>query len=225
MSKRYSPLTKQVNNVKKFSISFSIIILLMSCQKSTNDWINITPGPNLEGWTRINIPPEAPLSDVQQWFVDPETNAVRCNGKGGHEWLRYDESEFSNFIFHVEWKFEKIDGEPKYNSGVYVRNNADGTIWHQGQTGDGSGGYLFGKSLVNGDPVRSSTKDQMAENPVKPAGEWNTFDITCKGSTLSMVANGTQTVVWEDCEVSQGFVGLEAEGYAVEFRNLRIKKI
>ena len=30
---------------------------------------------------------------------------------------------------------------------------------------------------------------------------------------------------WHDCEVPRGFVGLEAEGYRIEFRNVKVKPL
>ena len=58
--------------------------------------------------------------------------------------------QYKDLVFHVEWKFTKLpDEKAKYNSGVFIRNDADGTIWHQGQTSP-DGGYLFGDTPVNG---------------------------------------------------------------------------
>jgi len=203
---------------------FAIILVLFQCSEQKDEWIDVAPGPNLEGWTVINIPPDQPLSDVKQWSVD-SNKVVRCSGKGGHEYFRYDGGKFSNFVFYVEWRFEPLDEPANYNSGVYVLNNADGTIWHQAQTGDASGGYLFGKTPVNGEIVRLNLRDQMESSSVKSAGEWNTFDITCSDGKIALVVNGVPTVTWADLEVESGYIGLEAEGYAIEFRNLKVKKL
>ncbi|NIA29693.1 MAG: hypothetical protein GWP06_07270 [Actinobacteria bacterium] len=40
-----------------------------------------------------------------------------------------------------------------------------------------------------------------------------------------MVVNGVKTTVWKNCEVLKGYIGLEAEGYYVEFRNLQVKEL
>lgn len=213
--------------MKKLLLFASLVFLFTfyCSEKSTDEWIDITPGTDLEGWTRISIPPDQPLNEVEQWSADPETKTVRCNGTGGHEWLRYDGEEFGDCIFHVEFKYDKLENDAKYNSGFYVRNNADGTIWHQGQIGGGTGGFLFGVSPVNGENSYTNTSDQLTSSPVKPAGEWNTAEIRCEGSTLSMIVNDVPTVVWENLQVEKGYVGLEAEGYAIDFRNLKVKKL
>ena len=118
-------------------------------------WIDMLPGPNVAGWTRIAIPPDKPVSDKQQWSVDSANRTLICTGDQGHEWLRYDARQFDNFLYHVEWRFTPVDTpNPKYNSGVFFRNDKDGTIWHQAQTDSGNGGYIFGQTPVNGEPKR-----------------------------------------------------------------------
>ena len=35
--------------------------------------------------------------------------------------------------------------------------------------------------------------------------------------------NGAVTAKWTDCQVPRGYVGLEAEGWDIEFRNVKFK--
>jgi len=203
-----------------------LLSLVCACTRAPQGWIDITPGPNLQGWTIVDVPADGPLSPVSQWSVDAPSGVVTCSGKGGRDWLRCDRKEFSDFVLHVDWRFAKLDSPVKYNSGVFVRNGPEFTIWHQAQCGSSSGGFLFGNSPVNGEIKRSDTRDQIqGTNPVKPAGEWNSYEITCQDSTLSLVVNGVPTTRWQHLEVPKGYVGLEAEGYAIEFKNLRIKEL
>ena len=83
------------------------------------------PVKSFQGWTRVAIPPEKPLDPVAQWKLDKEHGTILCEGDRGHEWLRYDR-ELTNFLLHVEWRFEKREGWTGYNSGVFVRNDLDG---------------------------------------------------------------------------------------------------
>ena len=140
------------------------------------------PGPNVSGWTRIAIPPSKPVSEKQQWSVDSANHTLICTGDQGHEWLRYDARQFDNFLYHVEWRFTPVDTpNPQYNSGVFFRNDKDGTIWHQAQTGAGAGGYIFADTLVNGELKRVNLSKDRKGKFEKPAGEWNTTDIRCEG--------------------------------------------
>ncbi len=181
-------------------------------------------GPKLEGWVRGPVPSEGKLNPRSQWSLDASTGYLICEGDGGHEWLRWDR-ELSDFIFHVEWRFTPVPGKTGYNSGVYARNSADAKIWHQAQTGGGSGGYLFGNTRVDGVAKRFNRSERGRASRVKPAGEWNTFEITCRGKEMILWVNGAVTTRWQECEVPRGYVGLEAEGWRIEFRNVKVKTI
>ena len=128
-------------------------------------------------------------------------------------------------IFHVEWRFKKLgEGKKGYNSGVYVRNSADGKVWHQAQVGSKNVGYLFGKTLQGGKLVGIPDNKRPGPQRGKEAGEWNTFEITCKGQTLTLWVNGAVTAEWDRCEVPRGYLGLEAEGWWIEFKNVKFKE-
>jgi len=218
---------KRSKSVVCTTLGFALVCFFKCTTGIHSDgWDSITPGPNLRGWTIVDVPADGPLSPVPQWSVASKTGVVRCSGKGGRDWLRCDKKEYTDFILHVEWRFVKLaDEKAKYNSGVFVRNASDWTIWHQAQMGSDAGGYLFGNTPVNGEPKRFNTREQMKGNPLRPAGEWNTYDITCKGHLIALAVNGVPTTVYDSCEVPNGFVGLEAENFEVEFRNLKVKEL
>jgi hypothetical protein len=88
-----------------------------------------------------------------------------------------------------------------------------------------AGGFLFGATLVNGAVQRFNLRQQMSENRIKPAGEWNTYELRAVGKVISLWVNGAVTSEFAECEVPRGHVGLEAEGYRVEFRNVQLKPI
>jgi hypothetical protein len=179
-------------------------------------------GPDLQGWTRAPLPANGKLRPATQWTLDTATGQLICQGDGGHEWLRWDQ-ELSDFIYHVEWRFTPVQGKKGYNSGVYARNSVDARIYHQAQTGDASGGYLFGNTETNGAPKRFNLSKQQPASRVKAAGEWNAFEITCRGKEMALWVNGAIANRWPDCEVDNGYVGLEAEGWRIEFRNVKLK--
>jgi hypothetical protein len=68
-------------------------------------------------------------------------------------------------------------------------------------------------------------KKEVKEGRVKPAGEWNTMEVTAQGKTLTLWVNGAVTCRFDNCGKPEGHVGLEGEGYRVEFRNLKVKKL
>jgi hypothetical protein len=193
-------------------------------ERDPSGWTDLLAqaGPKLEGWTRGPLPATGKLNPRSQWSLDAATGRLVCEGDGGHEWLRWDK-ELGDGVFHVEWRFTPVTGKKGYNSGVYARNSADARIYHQAQTGDASGGYLFGNTEVDGKPQRFNLSKQQKASRVKLAGEWNTFEIACKGKEMTLWVNGAIANRWDDCQVPRGHVGVEAEGFRIEFRNVKVK--
>ncbi len=208
---------------------FSVLVLAVAGWAQTPSalesepagWQDIMPNSTMQGWTRLPFMTSDPLNPVSQWKLDPAGLLV-CEGDKGHEFFRYDK-ELANFIFHAEWRFVPIPNGKGYNSGVFARNSADGTIWHQAQTGDASGGFLMGSTPVKGALQRVNLRNEMKENRVKPAGEWNVYELRAEGPKLTLWVNGAVTTVLDNLEVPKGYIGLEAEGYRIEFRNLKLK--
>lgn len=187
-------------------------------------WRDILPPSDLGGWRRVPVPPGAALGR-QQWHLDQEGKVLACDGDGGHDMLLFDE-EIGDAVFHVEFRYTRIEGMSGYNSGVYARNSRDGEIWHQAQIGDAKGGFLFGETIdAAGRKQRFSLDQQVADGRVKPAGEWNTIEITAVGRVLTLWVNGAVTCRFEECGRLKGSIGLEGEGYRIEFRNLKVKRL
>jgi hypothetical protein len=187
-------------------------------------WIDLLADKSLKGWKRVSIPPKSKLNSRNPWKVDAESGMLVCDGVGIHEMLLFDK-ELGDGIFHVEWRFKKLEGKKGYNSGVYVRNSADGAIWHQAQVGSKNVGYIFGKTLIDGKPAGIPKNQKRGPQRGKEAGEWNTYEITCKGPKMTLWVNGAVTAEWDGCQVPRGYLGLEAEGYLIEFKNIKYKDL
>ncbi len=211
------------------SLAIFLCMALAGADEAPSGWIDLFAKAGddgqVAGWTRLTIPPGGKVKPESQWSFDETSKVLTCAGDGGHEWLRFDRS-FADFVYHVEWRFVPVtSGKMGYNSGIYVRNSEDARIWHQGQTGPGPAGFLFGESTVEGKLKRFTLQKEDRAKAVKPPGEWNTFEVTCKGKEVVLVINGQEANRWGDCHVPSGYVGLEAEGYRIEFRNVRVKPL
>jgi hypothetical protein len=185
---------------------------------------DLIPDEQLHGWTRIPIPAIAGVQPKLQWRVDAKEHTLVCTGDGGHEWLRYDR-EFGDFVLEVDWRFTpKSPEEKRYNSGVGVRLSKLGEIWYQAQTGL-PGAYLFGANFADGAIRSFNLMKQMTENRVKPAGEWNHFEIRAEGDRITLSVNGAVVNDLTGVGMRRGYIGLEAEGYEITFRNLRLQEL
>ncbi|MDR3751288.1 MAG: DUF1080 domain-containing protein [Terracidiphilus sp.] len=200
-----------------FGLALLAFVLPASAQT-----VNLFPANYQEQWTRIAIPPTHPVTSIPQWHIDAAKRTILCDGNGGHDWLRFGK-ELHNFTFHVQWRFTKLPGTPKYNSGVFFLNDEDGTVWHQAQTSPG-GGYIFGATPLDGKMTKFNLSKEMTENRIKPAGKWNTYDIRCVSHTCTLAVNGA-VVNTLHVDVEKGYIGLESEGYRIEFKNFKVQEL
>src|SRR5262245_10453043 len=192
-------------------------------ERDPKGWVDLMPGKDLSGWKRVPIAPDTKLSAKNPWSV--AGGLLHCDGVDVKEMLLHDKTS-GDGVFHVEWRFRKVEGKKDYNSGVYVRTSADGKVWHQAQVAHAEKppllGDLFGVTKVDGKTEQFLVRGKGAER-ARPPGEWNTYEITMKGPVISVWVNGATTCTWEKCPVDKGHLGLQAEFFYVEFRSLRWK--
>jgi len=198
-------------------------------------WTDILPDAKLTGWARVSpvstagvksaVDPHLRVWTVKEGILDCRAELPPAAGRskgGSHEMLRY-EKELGNFIFHVEWRF--VDpARPGWGGGIYARVNEQADVWHQAQVGNASGGYWFGDTPDASGKIVRRTLDPLAQR-VKPAGEWNTYEITGKGDRLILWVNGAVVSELTGLRVRRGRIGLEAELHHMEFRNLKVKEL
>ena len=60
---------------------------------------------------------------------------------------------------------------------------------------------------------------------IKAGGQWNTMEVTAKGSRLVVVLNGTKTVDIEDSKLASGPIALQWGRGTIKFRKVQVKSI
>jgi hypothetical protein len=178
-------------------------------------------GKSLSGWTFVSI--DTNMSAASIWSV---TNGViLCQGKpnGYARTLK----TYRDYQLHVEWRWPNGPG----NSGVFLYLNPPDKVWplcFEAQLLAGNAGEvrLNGGSRLAGlaDPNAKSVPRQHPSSE-KPPGEWNSYDIVCRGNTISVRVNGVLQNEVTGTSVDSGFIGLQAEGAPVEFRNIVLDKL
>ena len=198
------------------------VFLLALAAAGASDPVDILPNESLQGWSRLPIPSTDGIKPKLQWKVDTAQHTLICTGDGQHEWLRYD-TPVDDFVFEVDWRFTP-KGDVKYNSGIGIRLSPLGELWTQAQTGP-TGGYLFGVNLADGALQRFNLMKDMKENRVKPAGEWNHYEIRAEGGKITLSVNGVAVSEINGISLRKGSIGLEAEGYEITFKNLKLRSL
>jgi hypothetical protein len=66
---------------------------------------------------------------------------------------------------------------------------------------------------------------KFKESSEKPPGEWNTYEIVCRGDTITLTVNGVEQNRATRVSVQEGHICLQAEGAPVEFRNVKLEPL
>lgn len=140
------------------------------------------------------------------------------------------EDEYDNYVLRLQWRFP---GKPG-NSGVFVHVVGEDMIWPKGveaqlQSGAAGDFWLVGGAQLEVDPARQDKGTprhfyrMKTEEPVeKPLGEWNQYEITCRGDSIELVVNGQLVNKGTNSELTRGKILLQAEGAPIEFRNIEL---
>jgi hypothetical protein len=135
------------------------------------------------------------------------------------------EKNFSNYHLHVEWRWPK-DAVANSNSGVLVHLNPPDAVWpkcFECQLKTGNAGQIVGLGLdIPAAPLLSNRKraPRLADPSEKPHGEWNTYEIYCRGDAIEVFVNGVRQNAVKDLPVSSGGIALQLEGFPIDFRNV-----
>ncbi len=135
--------------------------------------------------------------------------------------LWYSKKPFGDFTLRVDYKLSDAGN----NSGVFVRfPNKPKSPWDAVNEG-------YEIQICDGaDPEHRtgavySFKAAEKTPPVKPVGEWNTYEISVRGQDYTIALNGETINHYKGSRGIKGFVGLQNHDpkSIVRFRNVRIK--
>ncbi|MGN6371023.1 MAG: 3-keto-disaccharide hydrolase [Phycisphaerae bacterium] len=184
----------------------------------------------LTGWTWVQRPPKAgaaqpaPVAKEAVWTV---TNGILHDAGKPIGYLRTD-AEYDNYILTVEQRHVV-----KGNGGVLFAISGPDKVWPHGlecQGQNGEEGDLRNiaefKNLAT-DPARTEPKRvrRAGRNPEKPAGEWETVEITVDHGNLTVKLNGEVQNTATYTGSLKGKIGLQAEGGEMEFRKIELAPI
>jgi hypothetical protein len=140
------------------------------------------------------------------------------------------EKEYSNYHLHVEWRWPK-EAPANSNSGVMLHTHGPDTVWplcFEAQLKNQNAGQVVGMGLdIPAAPLLQNRKraPRLAEPSEKPLGEWNAYEIYCRGDTIEVFVNGTRQNRVDQLPVRAGTIALQMEGYPIEFRNVWLESL
>jgi hypothetical protein len=202
----------------------------LTAQEKAAGWKLLWDGKTFNGWECTDKTPGG-------WIIDQ--NAMYYTVKGhGYEYVK---QTFGNFEFKTDFMVDKGT-----NSGIFFRW-AD--LGDPVQTG-------FEMQLLDSAGRKEMTKhdcgalyDALAptENAMKPALEWNTVDIKCVGSFITITLNDKRVLTanldrWTESRKNPdgtpnkyskalkdwaraGYIGFQAHGGKVWFKNVKAREL
>lgn len=177
--------------------------------------IELFNGKNLDGW--IGYLDDSSLDPDIEFTV--KDGVIHLSGKLGY---LHTEKVYSDYKLTAQWRWV----DTATNSGIFLRVQPEYKALPEnfefqlkaGHAGDiyNSGGAFCDQSKASGGLV------VVKQNPSneKPVGEWNTAEAICEGNTITVYVNGELQNKITGTSLTEGYVGLQSEGQAIEFRNL-----
>lgn len=182
-------------------------------------------GKNLDGWKLVR-------SNGPGYVVEGDRIVCPPNGGGN----LFTEKEYANFVLRLEFKLS-----PGGNNGVGLRAPLEGDAAYVGMEiqvlDDPAPQYKDIKPTQHTGSIYDVFPAKLGA--LKPAGEWQTYEITANGRRITIKLNG-QTTVDADLDSvkdeavlkkhpglarTSGHIGFLGHRSHVEFRNIRIKEL
>lgn len=162
-------------------------------------------GKDFTGWRFGNEP--ANMDKLpKNWKV--EGGMIKLLGGGSPHLASV--KEYEDFDVRIQWRAHKKG----YNSGFYIRSGKNVGA-NQINLAQSDCGHLMSN-------VKGGKKVPELQ---KPPGEWNDWRVLAQGDKLTLWCNGTKAWEVNNFKPRKGYLGLQAEGHAIDFKNLRIKEL
>jgi len=193
--------------------------------------VKLFDGGSLAGWECFTIDKDVKMEDV--WSV--KQGLLVCRGEPlGY---LYTKKKYKSFKLTVDWRW--APGKEPGNSGVLLRITGKPLTFlpkcveaqlKSDNAGDIWGFYGF---KLKGPQDRFKKIEGHAQlgdfcgvakikaNENKP-GQWNRYEITFDGGTLTLVVNGEKLNEATECDVVAGRIGLQSEGGEIQFRKVEL---
>lgn len=177
-------------------------------------------GRDLGGWHPSN-PAKKNGWSVRDGVLCNDTPKTDFGAYGEYANLRTD-ADFTDFQLHLEFRLPRDGGG---NSGIYLRGLYEVQVTHRDSSMQGINGpgAIFGRI-------------KPAKNAGKPAGEWESYDITLVDRHVTVVLNGDKVIDNEPVAgptggalhsdvTAPGPIYLQGDHTAVQYRNITLRPI
>jgi hypothetical protein len=177
------------------------LTLMLASSTRGADWQPLFNGRDLTGWV--------PVHEVS--FEVKEGYLRLVKGMG---WLR-TEKEYGDFILELECRAL----EERYDSGIFFRVGLEGKPWPK------DGWQVNLRHDAMGGLVRGYTGIEPAPTARIPVNRWIRIRLEVRGARAVLTIDDEEGWVYEKLDRDRGYLGIQAEDRAFDFRNLRIQEL
>ena len=182
--------------------------------------------PDLNDWQKLVVAieeSEEPFdgkTEASDGRYTAKDNMIVVNPGKGIAQLWTTKEFPKDFELRLEYKMSKHS-----NSGVALRTPVQGDPAYVGMeiqliddlNWKGLQSWQHTGSIYNVVPAKKIVN--------KDIGEWNQYEITCKGDTIKLVVNDQLVNEGTNAEATKGKILLQSEGAPIVFRNVEIKML
>ena len=229
MKNHYNDFLKKLNCVKTLMAMAAGASCLTACvtAQTESGFTSLFDGKTLSGWRPAGGPADG---------YGVKEGVIFCSPKGVN---LFTEQQYSDFVFRFEFKLE--DGS---NNGIGIRAPSGGDAAYLGmeiQILEDAAADRGKWGKLRAEQYHGSIYDVVAakRGALKPAGQWNTEEITAIGRHIKVVVNDKTIVDANLNDVTdpekirhhpglfseRGHIGFLGHGDYLEFRNIRIKEL
>jgi hypothetical protein len=233
----------------------ALVAVMALAGEAADDFVSLFNGRDLSGW-------KVPAGDNGHWRVADGVIDYDAESEASGDKSLWSTREFGDFALRVEWRIKstpyvnpsvpiiRFDGThkkdaagkeiriavPDSDSGIYLRGSSKAQVniwgWPIGS------GEVYGYRTDASMPAAVRAGVTPKRNADRDIGAWNSFEITMRGSRLTVVLNGEEVVSNAELPgvAARGPIALQHHGEKkngvwaappslVQFRNISIKVI
>ena len=178
--------------------------------------VELFNGKDFTGW---KFTMKGDVDPMTVWSVD--NGVIKCLGKP-NGYMRTEQS-YRDYKATVEWRFTKAG-----NTGVLVHMSLPDKVWPrcfecQGMHNRQGDFWLWGGADCKEPKIPGKNGIAMPEKSNENAvGEWNTYEVECRGNTIKIIVNGKLMNTATECNETAGMIGIQSEGGEIEVRKISL---
>jgi hypothetical protein len=247
-----------MRNAKRFAAVSAVLMALMAAASTggaASEFVPLFNGRDFSGW-------KIPAGDNGHWRVVNGVIDYDAESEAADDKSLWTEASFGDFVLKIDWRLKatpylnrsvpiirfdgthKKDAEgkeiriavPDADSGIYLRGSSKSQVniwcWPIGS------GEVYGYRTDRAMPAAVRAGVTPKRNADHDIGQWNSFEITMRGTRLTVVLNGEEVISQADLPgvPARGPLALQHHGEMkngawtappslVQFRNIQLREL